>query len=99
MAEHPPRGRIAVLLSVALCLGAARADAFSFGMGTGAARASQKTADKAAQTQNCTMTGQRLFGRGGTVTLTAAPINPANVVFISPLGNLNPPGHTFPTDH
>jgi hypothetical protein len=30
---------------------------------------------------------------------TASPIDPWNIMFIRPLGNLNPPGHVFPTDH
>ncbi len=35
----------------------------------------------------------------GPFTLRASPIEPAQIDFILPLGNLNPPGHTFPTDH
>jgi hypothetical protein len=31
--------------------------------------------------------------------LRASPIDPSLVDFILPLGNLNPPSHTFPTDH
>ena len=30
---------------------------------------------------------------------TVSPIEPAFIEFIAPLGNLNPPGHTLPTDH
>jgi len=33
------------------------------------------------------------------VTFSAAPMDPAAIQFIVPLGNLNPPGHTLPTDH
>lgn len=35
----------------------------------------------------------------GTLVLTHSPIDPAAIVWITPLGNLNPPGHTLPTDH
>lgn len=31
--------------------------------------------------------------------LTTAPIDLASITSIVPLGNLNPPGHTFPSDH
>jgi hypothetical protein len=31
--------------------------------------------------------------------LRASPVDPSLVDFILPLGNLNPPSHTFPTDH
>jgi hypothetical protein len=34
-----------------------------------------------------------------TFALRASPIDPVLVDFILPLGNLNPPSHTFPTDH
>lgn len=32
-------------------------------------------------------------------TLTTSPIDPADIRSITPLGNLNPPDHTVPTDH
>ena len=35
----------------------------------------------------------------GTLAFHAAPIAPSAVRFITPLGNLNPPGHSTPTDH
>jgi hypothetical protein len=35
----------------------------------------------------------------GTAILTTPPIALSDVVGWVPLGNLNPPGHTFPTDH
>jgi len=35
----------------------------------------------------------------GPFAFTASPMDPAFVEFIAPLGNLNPPGHTLPTDH
>jgi len=35
----------------------------------------------------------------GTLAFHAAPISPSAVRFITPLGNLNPPGHPTPTDH
>jgi hypothetical protein len=35
----------------------------------------------------------------GTLTLRASPIDINEIRFITPLGNLNPPGHTTPTDH
>src|SRR5947207_4792604 len=38
--------------------------------------------------------------QSGTVfALRASPVDPSFVDFILPLGNLNPPSHTFPTDH
>ncbi len=30
---------------------------------------------------------------------TLSPVDPSAINFIIPLGNLNPPGHTYPTDH
>jgi hypothetical protein len=36
---------------------------------------------------------------GGAGVLTASPMDFANVAYIIALGNLNPPAHTFPTDH
>lgn len=38
-------------------------------------------------------------GLGGTLSFTRSPIDPAVIEYITPLGNLNPPGHTLPTDH
>lgn len=35
----------------------------------------------------------------GTLAFRASPIDPGAIRFITPLGNLNPPGHTTPTDH
>ncbi|HEY9226075.1 MAG TPA: hypothetical protein VIP11_05475, partial [Gemmatimonadaceae bacterium] len=35
----------------------------------------------------------------GTAIFSTPPIALANVAGWVPLGNLNPPGHTFPTDH
>lgn len=43
-------------------------------------------------------TGQSGFPQG-TLSLTHALVDPAAVRWITPLGNLNPPGHTLPTDH
>jgi hypothetical protein len=36
---------------------------------------------------------------GSSDRLRAAPLSPDEFTEIVPLGNLNPPGHTFPTDH
>jgi hypothetical protein len=38
-------------------------------------------------------------GLGSTFAFTRSPVDPAVIEFITPLGNLNPPGHTLPTDH
>jgi hypothetical protein len=38
-------------------------------------------------------------GLGSTFTFTRSPLDTGNIAFIVPLGNLNPPGHTLPTDH
>ena len=35
----------------------------------------------------------------GTLAFSASPVAPETIRFITPLGNLNPPGHTTPTDH
>jgi hypothetical protein len=35
----------------------------------------------------------------GAFAFRTSPIDPAFIEFIAPLGNLNPPGHTLPTDH
>lgn len=35
----------------------------------------------------------------GTLSLTVSPIDQSAIRWITPLGNLNPPGHTLPTDH
>ncbi len=34
-----------------------------------------------------------------TLVFTAAPIDPSQITGITPLGNLNPPDHTLPTNH
>ena len=79
------------------CLAGSAARALSFGLGSGAARAAKTVVDKAAQSpQSC---GRQVTGLSGAVTLTASPMNPANVLFVQSLGNLQPPGHTFPSDH
>ena len=36
---------------------------------------------------------------GSGAILTHAPVPPGSLTEIAPLGNLNPPGHVFPTDH
>jgi hypothetical protein len=36
---------------------------------------------------------------GSATLLTTSPMADADIREIAPLGNLNPPGHTFPTDH
>lgn len=38
-------------------------------------------------------------GLSGTFSFTRSPIDPSVIEYITPLGNLNPPGHTLPTDH
>jgi hypothetical protein len=35
----------------------------------------------------------------GALSLTVSPIDQSTIRWITPLGNLNPPGHTLPTDH
>ncbi len=35
----------------------------------------------------------------GTLTFSASPIAQSSIRWITPLGNLNPPSHTLPTDH
>jgi hypothetical protein len=36
---------------------------------------------------------------GGIVPLTRSPVGLDSIASTTPLGNLNPPGHTLPTDH
>src|SRR5712672_3030835 len=36
---------------------------------------------------------------GPATLLTVTPMDLSDIREIAPLGNLNPPGHTFPTDH
>jgi hypothetical protein len=44
--------------------------------------------------------GGQPSGEAGTpLVFRAAPIPAVDIAYIQPLGNLNPPGHTFPTDH
>jgi hypothetical protein len=43
--------------------------------------------------------GQPSEGLASTLVFTESPIDPAAIEFVVPLGNLNPPGHTLPTDH
>jgi hypothetical protein len=38
-------------------------------------------------------------GCGGTLSFTTLPVPLGAIVNVSPLGNLNPPSHTVPTDH
>ena len=38
-------------------------------------------------------------GPSGPFVFRASPIDPGTIEFIAALGNLNPPGHTLPTDH
>ena len=35
----------------------------------------------------------------GMLSLRASPVDPGAILWITPLGNLNPPSHTLPTDH
>lgn len=35
----------------------------------------------------------------GTLVFKSSPVAENNIAFVEALGNLNPPGHTFPTDH
>jgi hypothetical protein len=46
-----------------------------------------------------TDTGGTTADSGVRLVFRAAPIDEAAIVAIIPLGNLNPPGHTLPTDH
>jgi hypothetical protein len=38
-------------------------------------------------------------GVSGPGTFTNSPLKFADILYLTPLGNLNPPGHTLPTDH
>src|SRR5271167_2206131 len=90
----------AVLLLLVLSMAGPPARALSFGAGSAAAKASGKTIDKAAQNNNCANgQGSPKTGLTGPITFTVSPLNIDNAVWYAPLGNLNPPGHTFPSDH
>jgi len=44
--------------------------------------------------------GNNPFGLpGGTIAFHSSPIAPETIRYITPLGNLNPPGHSTPSDH
>ncbi len=45
------------------------------------------------------LTGQNIPACTTDTPFTAYPVNMTRLKSIAPLGNLNPPGHTFPTDH
>ncbi len=45
------------------------------------------------------LTGQDIPACTADTPFTAYPVNMTRLKSIAPLGNLNPPGHTFPTDH
>lgn len=45
------------------------------------------------------LTGQNYPACTSATPFTAYPVEMAKIKSIAPLGNLNPPGHTFPTDH
>jgi hypothetical protein len=45
------------------------------------------------------LTGQNIPACTTATPFTAYPANMTRIRTITPLGNLNPPGHTFPTDH
>jgi hypothetical protein len=45
------------------------------------------------------LTGQNYPACTTATPFTAFPVDMARIKSIAPLGNLNPPGHTFPTDH
>ncbi|MEX2680481.1 MAG: hypothetical protein Q6373_002690 [Candidatus Sigynarchaeota archaeon] len=45
------------------------------------------------------LTGQQYPPCTTATPFTAFPVNMTRLNTITPLGNLNPPGHTFPTDH
>ncbi|HVO32428.1 MAG TPA: hypothetical protein VMU17_00850, partial [Elusimicrobiota bacterium] len=66
------------------------------GLGDAVARRSAELINKAGQTQ---INGPHSTGLTGPVTFSVAPVDLPNVRFLQSLGNLNPPGHTFPTDH
>jgi len=66
------------------------------GLGSAVAHRGAQLVNKALNTQ---VTTQHSTGLKGPIVFTNAPIDLPTVDFLEPLGNLNPPGHTFPTDH
>jgi hypothetical protein len=76
---------------------------FKMGLGKAVARQSVETIDKAEPYYNATATGesvaQTMASCGPADALTVLPVDLSDVRGIVPLGNTNPPGHTFPSDH
>lgn len=60
---------------------------------------SNVTAPSSSTTNNTTTTTPTTGTGSTTFTLTTPPVALSRIQTITPLGNLNPPGHTFPTDH
>ena len=46
-----------------------------------------------------TTTGTTSSGGSTTFSFTRTPLDASRIQWVTPLGNLNPPAHTFPTDH
>jgi hypothetical protein len=51
------------------------------------------------QTPGLTSPGTATATASGPLVFRASPIDPATILWIQPLGNLNPPGHAIPTSH
>ena len=61
-----------------------------------------KTATKATTTSSCNVlsfSGSANPSYSALGAFSVSPVTPASIDHIIPLGNLNPPGHTYPTDH
>lgn len=68
----------------------------------GCGGSSSPAAPSTSTTTTTTTTGTTTTPSGSgstTFTFTKSPIDMTRVQTLSPLGNLNPPAHTFPTDH
>jgi hypothetical protein len=96
------RSLIAILIAAFASI--ANAD-LRFGLGSAVAHRSANLINEASEGQsglNSTLSGcaNQRTGKIGSASFTVAPLDvTTDVTAIIPLGNLNPPGHTFPTDH
>src|SRR5690242_9125489 len=91
-----------LIMSIIVALGAGPVRAgLRFGLGDAVAKRSAELINKAGA--STTLVGfnaaQALPACSGNTLYTALPTDLSGVSGIVPLGNLNPTGHTLPTDH
>jgi len=87
---------------LAVTLSAAAQAGFHMGLGGAAAKKSAALFGEAAEKKTADSVGDnvaRLLPSCGPAPFTVLPTDLSKMGGLVPLGNLNPPGHTFPTDH